>query len=351
MPNDRHINMLDFKKSYIRNDSTIRDAMEAVDSASLGVAMIVDTEGKLEGLMTDGDIRRLLLAGSKIDSPITEGINRNYTHVSSETPRADVLDLMHARDIEQIPIIDDKGTLIGVHSIGSMVAKDILPNWAVIMAGGRGTRLGELTDNTPKPMLKVAGRPILERIVLHLVGSGIRKIYIAVNYLSHVIEDHFGDGKNFGCEIHYIREELPMGSGGALSLLEDQPEHPLVVMNGDLVTDFHVRRMLQYHDQGNYMATIGLTHYSHRVPLGCIRLKNGAVQEIKEKPLLSELVNCGIYTLSPDLLARIKKEFFPITQLFEECLGQNEPIGGYVIEEDWVDVGMPEELSHAQGKS
>ena len=341
----------DLSPYTIKQNATIREAMAAVDAGAAGVVMILDQDDKLEGLMTDGDIRRLLLAGAEMNSPITEGINRNFTHVSPETPRADVLDLMHAKGIEQIPIVDHEGKLTGVHSISSIVAKDTLPNWVVIMAGGKGTRLGELTQDTPKPMLKIVGRPILERIVLHLVGSGIRRIYLAVNYLSQVIEEHFGDGSDFGCEIHYIREESPMGSGGALSLLPEQPEHPIIVMNGDLVTDFHVRRMLNYHENGNYHATIGLNHYSHRVPFGCVSLKNGAVEKLTEKPLLNELVNCGIYTLSPTLLPRIKKEFFPITELFEECLNNNEPVGGYVIEEDWVDIGLPEELSNAQGKS
>jgi dTDP-glucose pyrophosphorylase len=335
----------------IKKHSTIRDALAAIDAGASGVAMILNENGTLEGLMTDGDIRRLLLAGAEMNSPITEGINRNFTHVSPNTPRADVLDLMHARNIEQIPILDHEGKLTGVHIIGSIVANDTLPNWVVIMAGGKGTRLGELTQDTPKPMLKVAGRPILERIVLHLVGSGIRRIYLAVNYLSQVIEDHFGDGKDFGCEICYIRENSPMGSGGALSLLPEQPAHPLIVMNGDLVTDFHVRRMLQHHVAGDYAATIGLNHYNHRVPFGCVSLKDGAVEKLREKPLLNELVNCGIYTLSPDILSRVRKEFFPITELFEECLDNNEPIGGYIIEEDWADIGMPEELSNAQGKS
>jgi dTDP-glucose pyrophosphorylase len=335
----------------IKHNTTIREAMVAIDAGAAGVVMIVDQDDKLEGLMTDGDIRRLLLAGAEMNSPITDAINRDFTQVCPETPRADVLDLMHAHDIEQIPVVDSDGKIAGIHSIGSIVAKDTLPNWVVIMAGGKGTRLGELTQDTPKPMLKVAGRPILERIVLHLVGSGIRRIYLAVNYLSQVIEEHFGDGKDFGCEILYIRENTPMGSGGALSLLPEKPKHPVIVMNGDLITDFHIRRMLKYHENGKYVATIGLNHYNHRVPFGCISLNNGTVQEIKEKPLLTELVNCGIYTLSPDLLPRVKKEFFPITELFEDCLNNKEPIGGYVIKEDWTDIGLPEELSNAQGKS
>lgn len=341
----------DLSPYTIQKGATVREAMAAIDAGSTGVVMILDENDQLEGLMTDGDIRRLLLAGAEMNSPITEGINRNYTSVSPDTPRADVLDLMHARDIEQIPIVDAKGKLAGVHSIGSIVAKNTLPNWVVIMAGGKGTRLGELTQDTPKPMLKVAGRPILERIILHLVGAGVRKIFLAVNYLSQVIEDHFGDGSEFGCEIHYLREETPLGSGGALALLEETPDHPLIVMNGDLVTDFHVRRMLHYHTNGKFLATVGLNHYNHRVPFGCVELHEGAITSLKEKPLLSELINCGIYALSPELISRVRPEFFPITELFEDCLNHGEPIGGYIIEEDWVDVGLPEELHSAQGKS
>lgn len=335
----------------VHKNATVREAMAAIDVGSTGVVMILGGNDRLEGLMTDGDLRRMLLAGAEMSSPITEAINRNFTKVSPSTPRADVLDLMHARTIEQIPVVDEDGRLVGIHSLGNIAMKDTLPNWAVIMAGGKGTRLGELTQNLPKPMLKIAGRPILERIILHLVGSGIRKIYLAVNYLSQVIEDHFGDGKDFGCEIHYIRETSPLGTGGALSLLTEKPAHPLIVMNGDLVTDFHVRRMLRHHEKGGYLATIGLNHYSHRVPFGCVTLAGNAISEIKEKPLLNELVNCGIYTLSPDLLDRIQAEFFPITDLFVQCLKNNEPVGGYVIEEDWVDIGLPEELKNAQGKS
>jgi len=335
----------------VHKNATVREAMAAIDAGSTGVVMILDSAGRLEGLMTDGDLRRMLLAGAEMQTQITEAINRKYTSVSPSTPRADVLDLMHARTIEQIPVVDDQGNLVGVHSLGSIAMKNTLPNWAVIMAGGKGTRLGELTQNIPKPMLKVAGRPILERIVLHLVGSGIRKIFLAVNYLSQVIEDHFGNGEDFGCEIHYLRENTPLGTGGALSLLEEKPAHPLIVMNGDLVTDFHVRRMLKHHEEGKHVATIGLNHYSHRVPFGCVVLEGGAISEIKEKPLLNELVNCGIYTLSPELLDRIQPEFFPITELFEQCLKNNESIGGYVIEEDWVDIGLPDELKNAQGKS
>lgn len=341
---------VDLKNSTILETATLREAMEAINAGDLsGVVMVNDSEGKLVGLMTDGDIRRMLLAGVLMDDPIAGGINRDFTWVAENTSRAHVLDLIRARSIEHVPILNTRKQLVGVHRLGEMISKHSLPNAAVIMAGGKGVRLGELTKDVPKPMLKVAGRPILERIVIHLVGSGIRKIYLAVNYLSHVIENHFGDGRQFGCEIEYLRETTPLGSGGALGLLPELPSHPLLVMNGDLVTDFPVQRLLRYHHQGNYAATMALTPYHHRVPFGCVDMTDGAITSFREKPLLSELANAGIYVFSPEVLARVPQEYFPITGLFESCLEKGEAIGGYVMEEGWADIGLPEELNLARG--
>lgn len=336
-------------KLTVLPSATVRETMAAIDAGVSGIAMVTNEDNQLLGVITDGDLRRMLLSGAELNSPIAEHVIQSFTSVKPNTSRANVLDLMVARSIEHIPVIDDNQHLIGLHCLSSLISKDPLPNWAVIMAGGKGTRLGSLTKDTPKPMLKIAGRPILERIVLHLVGAGIQKIFIAVNYLSEVIEDHFKDGSHLGCEIIYLRENEPLGSGGALSLLPEKPEHPVLVMNGDLVTDFHVRRMLSYHESGDYLATIGLNHYTHQVPFGCVELSDGAITQLREKPLLSELINCGIYAISPQVLERVTETFFPITQLFEECLKNNEAIGGYVISEDWVDVGVPEELEMAQG--
>lgn len=336
-------------KLTVEPSATVRQTMAAIDAGVSGIAMVTNSNNQLLGVVTDGDLRRMLLADAELDSPIEGYVQSSFTSVLPNTARADVLDLMVARSIEHIPITDQSNQLLGLHCLSSLISKDPLPNWAVIMAGGKGTRLGELTKSTPKPMLKVAGRPILERIVLHLVGAGIRKIFIAVNYLAEVIEEHFKDGSHLGCEIIYLREDEPLGSGGALSLLPETPEHPLLVMNGDLVTDFHVRRMLNYHQAGNYLATIGLNHYTHQVPFGCVQLSDGEITQLREKPLLSELINCGIYALSPALLERVHNAFFPITNLFEDCLKNQEPLGGYVISEDWTDVGLPEELNMARG--
>ncbi len=340
----------ELSNSIIAESASLRQAMQALNAGELaGSVMVVGPDGRMVGLMTDGDVRRMLLAGADLDAPITSGVNRDYTKVAPNTSRAHVLDLMRARSIEHIPIVNKQGYLVGVHRLGDMILKHPLPNIAVVMAGGKGSRLGDLTRATPKPMLKVAGRPILERIVLHLVGCGIRRIYLAVNYLSHVIVDHFGDGRHFGCEIGYLREEVPLGSGGALGLLPEIPRHPLLVMNGDLVTDFHVRRLIDYHTSGKFMATLGLTPYQHQVPFGCAKVEEGRITEFREKPVITELVNSGIYAISPELLERIPAEHFPITELFASCLDRGEPVGAYEITEDWTDVGLPEELDLARG--
>lgn len=342
--------MESLKNCTVSETSTVRETMDRINSGHLsGAVMVNNAEGHLVGLMTDGDLRRMLLNGAGMDDPITPHINRNFTWVPENTSRAHVLDLIRARSIEHVPIVNSRMELVGIHRLGEMISKNELPNAAVIMAGGKGMRLGALTKNMPKPMLKIAGRPILERIVIHLVGSGIRKIYLAVNYLSHIIEDHFGDGAHFGCQIDYLREEKPLGSGGALALLPEPQEHPLLVMNGDLVTDFPVRRLLRYHEKGGYAATMALTPYQHEVPFGCVNLENGAITSFREKPLLSELANAGIYAFSPHILSRVS-DYYPITHLFESCLENNDPIGGYVIEESWADIGMPDELNNARGQ-
>jgi NDP-sugar pyrophosphorylase family protein len=218
------------------------------------------------------------------------------------------------------------------------------------MAGGKGTRLGKLTAGTPKPMLKVAGKPILERLVLHLVSYGIREIFLSVNYLSHVIEDYFGDGSKWGCRIHYLHEDEPLGSGGALSLLPEMPEHPLILLNGDLLFEANISQMLHFHEAGDYHATMGVHYYSHEVPFGCVETVDHRITQLEEKPLLAKTINGGVYVFSPAALKAVPAAtFFPVTRIFEEALESDQPCGAYPLDGDWIDVGMPEQLNDARG--
>jgi NDP-sugar pyrophosphorylase family protein len=201
-------------------------------------------------------------------------------------------------------------------------------------------------------MLTVAGRPILERIVLHLVSFGIRRIFFAVNYKAEVIEDHFGDGRSLGCTVEYLRETMPLGTGGALSLLPQAPEHPILLLNGDLLTQFDVGRLLAFHDQGTYRATVGIHEYTHKIPLGVVEVDGSRVVQMREKPTEVWMVNAGIYVLDPMLARRVPvNTYYALPALLEDCLRRGEPVGGFNIKEDWIDVGQHHELKRARGEA
>jgi NDP-sugar pyrophosphorylase family protein len=216
------------------------------------------------------------------------------------------------------------------------------------MAGGEGRRLRPLTDRLPKPMVPVAGRPILERIVLHLVGYGVKRIYISVNYMAEVITEHFGDGERFGCAITYLRESTALGTGGPLSLIPDAPSHPVLVMNGDLVTQVDVSRLLQFHEREGACATLAARHYQVEIPFGVVTQRDNQLIDLLEKPTPHYLINAGIYVLEPEVLPLVPADtFFPITTLFEKLLEDKRRVAVYSIEEDWIDVGRREELRRA----
>lgn len=330
-------------------DASIRSAMQAIDKGACSIALVVDHQACLVGVVTDGDVRRALLAGAELDSPLGPCVQRHYTWVAPTTSRAEVLDLMRARSLNQVPIVDDAGRVVGLHLLRDIIGGTPRTNWAVIMAGGKGTRLGSITERIPKPMIKVAGRPILERLVLNLVGFGIRTVFLSVNHLAPVIEEHFGNGSKFGCSIHYLKETVPLGTGGSLSLLPQPASEPVIVMNGDLITEVNIDRLLRFHVCGHYMATIAVRPYFHQVPFGCVQLEGEQIMRIQEKPVLSQTINTGIYVLNPQLLTSRQPEPLPITRIFEQCIRRGDRVGAYQMDDEWADVGLPQELLAAKG--
>jgi dTDP-glucose pyrophosphorylase len=326
--------------------------MAAIDRGVQGITFVADDDGVVLGSVTDGDIRRAVLAGEPLTSCCLPRImNVRFVWVSPEVSRAEVLDLMRAREINTIPVLDGTRRLIGLHLIRELVGGEARPNWAFVMAGGKGTRLRPLTENLPKPLITVAGRPILERIILHLVGNGIQRIFLSVNYMAEMIEGRFGDGSSFGCRIEYVREQTPLGTGGSLRLLPTAPTHPMIVMNGDLVTQFDVGHMLSFHEAGGYAATIGVRPYQAQIPFGVTDVAGDRLVAIREKPAIQMLVNTGIYVVSPQVLNLVPAEGeFPITDLFTRAMASNLSVGAHVIEDEWVDVGRHDELNRARGR-
>jgi dTDP-glucose pyrophosphorylase len=337
--------------------ATIRDTMRCIDEAGFEIALMVADDGRLVGTISDGDVRRALLGGAGMDDPVDPYVSRRPITVGPGTGRAAAIDIMRARTISEVPEVDEKGRLTGLHLLQEVIGVPERPNWALVVAGGKGTRLGELTKATPKPMLAVAGRPILERIILHLVGSGIHRVALSVGYLGEQIEEHFGDGTDFGCRIEYLWEspDQPLGTGGPLGLLnawEKPPAEPVLCMNGDLVTSFSVSGILDGHTTSGAALTMGLREYVHDVPFGVVHLRDSQVQAIEEKPRWSWTVNAGIYVVEPQLLGRVPTDrLFPITDLAHDCLERGEPVHGWFVEGEWHDVGRPSELQAARGQA
>lgn len=342
----------DSMKQYcVPPEATLIECMRVIDNTGAGIALAVDDALKLIGTISDGDIRKALLRGCSLNSPVLQHINRECFSVLPTVPRAEVIDIMLARRFEQVPIIDEGNRVIGIHFLHDIVGNALRPNWAVVMAGGKGKRLRPFTEGVPKPMIKVAGRPILERVILLLVSCGIQRIFISVNHLGEMIENYFKDGSDYGVEIEYLCENEFLGSGGAISLLPEIPDHPVLVMNGDLIAEISCGDMIDFHNKNDFYATMGVYPYFHQVPYGCVEKKENRLANLEEKPVIERMVNAGIYVLSPQAVSDIPQNtFFPITTLFEDAFTKNITCGAFTIEKEWLDVGTPDQLRQALGE-
>lgn len=337
-------------KFLIGLKSNIYDAMKAINDNFSEIVFVMDDKKQVIGTVTDGDMRRGFLSGLNFNDSIEKILNKDFFYVTENEDRSNVLDLMKSRSIRQLPVLNFEKQLVGVHLLQELIGSNIKSNIAVIMAGGKGERLKPLTEDCPKPMLKVAGKPILERIILQLTGYGIRKIFLSVNYLSDIIEKYFEDGKKFGCEIKYLREEKPLGTGGALSLFDELPQFPFIVMNGDLITQVNVGKLLDFHSKEGAEATIVVRSYKVEIPFGVIINDNSRLVNIQEKPSSHHLINSGIYVFNPSVISYIpKNEEYPITSLFDVLIEQKKPVSVFMLDEEWIDVGRHENLNKANG--
>ena len=337
--------------------ATLREVLEVVDRSGTAVAVLVDTDYVLVGLLTDGDVRRAILSGAALTDPALPYATTSPHTVRTGSGRALVLDLMRALRIVAVPEVDEHGRLTGLHTLSDVVGARPLPNPAVIMAGGRGTRLGELTRSTPKPLLEVAGRSIIEWIVLNLVGGGIRDVYVSVNHLAGQIEQHLGDGSRLGCRVHYLREDPdnPLGTAGSLALLRaarPDLEVSVLVMNADLMVEFDPQDLLAFHDRRAGALTVATRSYRHDIPFGVIDTgPDGlAVTGIREKPTLSFDVNAGVYAVSPDTLDLVPSgTACSMPELIQMCADRGLPVAAWPLASEWIDVGTPADLARAKG--
>ncbi len=343
---------LDIGELCVSPSTTIYEALSTIGKYGTMLALVTDERRVLLGVLSDGDVRRALIKRNDLNCPVEKIMTRNFSFVRPDVSRAAALDKMKSMVIRQLPVLDEEGRVVGLHMLSELLGSVSLPNIAVIMAGGKGERLRPITENLPKPMVKVAGRPILEHIIHHLVSSNIRDIFIAVNYLGEMIEDCFKDGSAYGCRIRYLKEESPLGTAGALSLLPELPANPVILMNGDLVTQVDIERMLHHHQQGAYKITVGVNDYRVRIPYGVLEMDKDQdrICEIREKPEQRYLVNAGIYAIEPSVLERIGKNRCTLmTEIISDCISRGERLGIHLVEGDWLDIGQHSQLAQARG--
>lgn len=331
--------------------STIREALKIIDSGAIQIALVVDNDSRLIGTLTDGDIRRGLLNNLSMDDTIESIIFRNPTVAKISDTKENILKSAIVKKLHQIPIIDEENRVIGIQEIEELVKPHIKANNVVLMVGGLGKRLYPLTERTPKPMLKVGNKPILQTIVEKFAEYGFINIIMCVNYKSHMIQDYFGDGTSFGVNIEYILEEQRMGTAGALSLLKSMPKGPFFVMNGDLLTNVNFEHLLDYHLVENAIATMCVREYDVQVPYGVVNIEKNIILSIQEKPIHNFFVSAGIYVLNPEILELIpKNEFYDMPTLFEMLITNKQKTISFPVKEYWLDIGQMEEYERANSE-
>jgi dTDP-glucose pyrophosphorylase/CBS domain-containing protein len=331
--------------------ATILDAMQTINKSDARIALVVDKHGKLVGSITDGDIRRGLLAGQTLESPAFVVMNKAPFVMPYSTPRQDLLNIMQERDIRQIPLVRDDGTFAGITTESLLEGISHIPrsNPVVIMAGGKGKRLLPITTDIPKPMVEIHGKPMLEWIIQRFVHQGFSEFHLAINHLGHIIEEYFGDGKQFHCRIHYLREKEFLGTAGALSLFSRAAQEPIVVINGDILASIDFGSIVDYHVSAGSIATVCARPHRMEVPYGVIQLKDGMLEAIVEKPVYEDLVSAGIYALDPKALRFVPKDQITDMPTLLATLVQNQQkVAVFPMREDWVDVGRHDDLERAK---
>ncbi|MBF6058664.1 nucleotidyltransferase family protein [Thiomicrorhabdus heinhorstiae] len=339
----------DFKNITLYEDASIRDAMALLDRYAMQIVLVTNEEGVLKGVITDGDIRRALLAGCTLASSVREAMNSSPKTGSSHMNLAGWRQVMKSAQCRHLPVIDDEGKLVElVYDKNTPIVRQT--SSVVLMLGGLGTRLRPLTEDTPKPLLEIGGKPILETILERFSEQGFNHFYFCINYLGDQIKDYFGNGENWGVHIEYIREEQRLGTAGALSLINRQVDEDLIVMNGDLLTKVDFVSLLKMHRQHSNDVTVCVREYTQQIPYGVVEVDNESVQKIVEKPVYRYFLNAGIYVLTPSLLSMIPyNQFYDMPTLLDELLAKDSgKVGAFPITEYWKDIGHFPDFEQAQ---
>jgi len=332
----------------IKPSISLRKALSVLDKGAMRIALVVDDNDVLIGTISDGDIRRGLLSGLKLDDDITKVYNSNPVVCKSSDSKDRIIQAAVSRKLFQIPIVNELGQVVELAEIDKLVKIKEYPNKIVLMAGGLGKRLMPLTNEMPKPMLMVGGKPILETVIERFAKYGFNNFIISVNYMAEKIVDYFGNGEKFGVSIEYVKEDKKLGTAGALSLIKSGINEPFFVMNADVLTKLNYKNIYDFHFRHKAYATMCVREYDMEVPYGVVQTNETDIVSIKEKPVQKFYVNAGVYLLDPGILKYISQDVYTdMTDLFELIVSKKKKTVSFPVREYWKDIGKKEDLAEA----
>jgi dTDP-glucose pyrophosphorylase len=344
--------MKTWESVLIGPQARLHEAIRVLDAGGLQIALVVDSDRKLLGTLTDGDVRRALLKLVSLDAPVGEVMGRHPHAAPQDSSKDLVLALMERHQLLQIPLLDNEGRVVGLETLHGLLQARRRPNAVFLMAGGFGTRLRPLTDDCPKPLLRVGDRPILELIVESFIKAGFHRFFISTHYRPEMIRECIGDGSRWGVDIQYVHEDEPLGTGGALSLLPaDEIRESMFMMNGDLLTNLDFAKLLAFHEAHSGVATMCVREHEHKVPYGVIETDGLRITSMVEKPAYRYFINAGIYVLSPEMLRDIVRgRRVDMPTLLEEQMGAGRHVNMFPVHEYWLDIGRMEDFQRAQAE-
>jgi dTDP-glucose pyrophosphorylase len=339
---------MELAKILINPNTSIIDTLRVIDDTAVEIALVVDENKRLIGTVTDGDIRRGLIKGTNLDEPISSLMNPSPITAGLTTTDDELLFTMTNRSIKHLPIVDNENRVFRLVLLKDLISGKKRPNISVIMAGGLGSRLGELTKDTPKPLLPVGGKPVIAIIAEQLKKHGIENIYISINYKGDKIKNWFENNPIHGAQISYLEEKEFLGTAGALSLLPVTPTEPFIVINGDIISPINFGSLLEFHCNSHKSMTLCTREFNFQVPYGVLKLNGSQLISIEEKPSQNIFINAGIYVISPELIKYIPKEKrFDMPELINTAIKEGKEVSCYPVSDYWLDIGTPKDYLNA----
>ena len=338
-----------WQSSLVFPDATIEHAISVIDKSGLKMALVIDQEQKLLGIVTDGDIRRAILRHLPLTTPVSIAMQSSPITLLANRTDINPIKLMTLHSIEHLPLVNSDGKLVGLHTLNDFKTPQKIDNTVVLMAGGQGVRLRPLTNNCPKPLLKVGKKPLLETIINKFIDYEFHNFYLSVNYLSDMVKDYFEDGSKWGVNIKYLEEDRPLGTAGALGLLpESALEYPVIVMNGDILTQVDFSSLIKYHTNHAAAATMCVREWEYQVPYGVVQLNGNQMAGISEKPIEHYFINAGIYVLEKTIISNIKQnQYLDMPSLLDKMVKNSHKVTLFPIREYWLDIGHIQDFERA----